>query len=237
MTRRYFAPHLPSDGGSVPIDEAEVHHALHVMRIKPGERVELFDGTGRQATATVEVVGRREVICNAQSTVVIDRENSVHIELGIAMPKGDRSKELIERLTELGVNRLVPLHCRRTQWAVSETMIPKWHRMVIEACKQCGRNRLMEITQPISFNDWTSQPSIERNASRRIAHPTGDEPFEVSRTEPSQAVSIAIGPEGGFTDDEVAASENNGWQRLNLGRRIYRIETAAIVAAIKFSGI
>ena len=238
MTRRYFAPQLPAQGGMVSLDEAETHHAIHVMRIREGECVTLFDGAGSEAIAKVHAVGRREVFCEAEPALRIDRENQVSLVLGIAMPKGDRSKELVERLTELGVNQLVPLHCKRTQWAIPENAIIKWQRVVIDACKQSGRNTLMQIESPQPAASWF-RCSSHGSTPRFVAHPdaaSGSSPFAHPPWPSTESRAIvAIGPEGGFSDEEVAVADQHGWQRLSLGDRIYRIETAAIIAAIKIS--
>jgi len=238
MTRRYFVSALPAAGGRVSFGETESHHAINVMRVRVGEAVTLFDGQGNQAEATIAAIGRREVACDAESIKFVDRENAIHLTMGIAMPKGDRAKELIERLTELGVNRLVPLHCKRTQWSVPESMIPKWERIVIESCKQSGRNMIMEITQPVVLANWLGDPLQSKMAGRYFAHPPDDSQLGIrieDRSMDSNSCVVAIGPEGGFADSEVEIADHQGWQRLSLGDRIYRIETAAVLAAIKLA--
>jgi len=238
MTRRYFVDTLPADGGRVSFGETESHHAINVMRVRVGEAVTLFDGKGSQAEAMIASIGRREVVCDAESTRFVDLENAVHLTMGIAMPKGDRAKELIERLTELGVNRLVPLHCKRTQWSVPESMIPKWERIVIESCKQSGRNMVLEITQPVALATWLGDAIHSKITGRYFAHPSDDsqspERAEDRLVNASSSV-VAIGPEGGFADSEVEIAAHHGWQQLSLGNRIYRIETAAVLTAIKLA--
>ena len=239
MTRRYFAPRLPQAGGIVLLDGPESHHAASVMRVRAGDKIELFDGEGWQADAVVLSADRRAVTCQSEPAVTMDRESECVLELGIAMPKGDRSKELVERLTELGVQRLVPIHCERTPWAVSENAITKWRREVIDACKQCGRNRLMQISEPETFASWCQRN--EGESLRLIAHPvsaaitetTGLSDESSSSTSPA-IVRIAIGPEGGFTEAEIQQADSLGWGRLSFGERIFRIETAAVVAAVHY---
>jgi 16S rRNA (uracil1498-N3)-methyltransferase len=233
MTRRYFVSHLPAEGGMISLDEAETHHAINVMRIRVGESVCLFDGVGSEAMATVQAVTRREVFCEAKPSQRLDRENHISLTIGVAMPKGDRSKELIERLTELGVNELVPLHCQRTQWPVTDNAIQKWHRVVIDACKQSGRNQLMKIASPQPACAWFSDASLV-SVPRFIAHPT-ETPFDVEGLNTTKRVVVAIGPEGGFSDEEVQNAQQNRWYLMSLGARIYRIETAALLAAIKLA--
>lgn len=243
MTRRYFAAHLPAQGGVVTLDEAESHHAIKVMRAKTGESITLFDGLGNECAATIETLGRREIICKTSAASAVHRENGVALTLGVAMPKGDRSKELVERLTELGVNRLVPLHCKRTQWPVPDNAIQKWQRVVIDACKQSERNHLMEISPPHNLASWLATVNSSPAVSRFMVHPddstANPESSLASATEviAMTEVHAVIGPEGGFSDDEVSLADTHGWKRLSLGNRIYRIETAAILATIKLAGL
>jgi len=235
MTRRYFAAHLPAQGGIVTLDDMESHHATNVIRLKAGEAITLFDGIGNQCKATIETVGRREVICKSEPLSKINRENRIVLTLGIAMPKGDRSKELVERLTELGVNRLVPLHCNRTQWPVPNNAIQKWQRVVIDACKQSQRNHLMEITPPQSLAAWLTTENESSVVSRFIAHPDDDSSVAQSNVLSANQIHAIIGPEGGFSDDEVTLAIDHGWRRMSFGERLYRIETAAILATIKLA--
>ncbi len=239
MTRRYFAPTLPRAGGIVLLDGPESHHAVNVMRVREGDTVELFDGEGWQANAVVESADRRAVTCHSEPAAIVDHESVCSLELGIAMPKGDRAKELVERLTELGVQRLVPIQCDRTPWAVSENAMIKWQREVIDACKQCGRNRLMQISEPETFTSWSQRHGGE--TLRIIAHPQSpgaadlrEPPFEPGNDAEQASVRIAIGPEGGFTDAEVELAKSLGWRCTSFGERILRIETAAVVAAVHY---
>lgn len=236
MTRRYFSSTLPVAGGIISIEGTEAHHAINVMRIRSGEEVTLFDGLGNQASAVVHTVDRKAVIFDSSPTEHIDRENKVRLTLGVAMPKGDRGKELVERLTELGVNELVPLHCQRTQWPVETNAIQKWQRVILDACKQSGRNELMTIGLPVPLKSWLSTDNKVTRIARYLVHPGTTPRFVPSQTSLDVSeYAAAIGPEGGFSDDEVAVADAFGWGRLDLGNRIYRIETAAVIAAVKLA--
>lgn len=239
MTVRYFVPHLPQGGGAVSLPDVESHHATSVMRVRVGEAVVLFDGCGFEAAATVESVSRRDVSCLAGPPTFRPRQNANPVVMAVAMPKGDRARELVERLTELGVDFLVPLECERSPWAISEAAVQKWRRVMVEACKQCGRNRLMKIGSPTPFAEYFAQP-LESGEVGWFAHPGG---ATIScRTDPetgSPAIGyrVAVGPEGGFTDREAAMATAAGWTSVGLGDRIYRIETAAVIMAVKAAGI
>ena len=237
MTSRYHLAGLPIGGGSLSLPPAESHHAATVMRVRCGDRLTLFDGQGHEAEATIVSVSKREVRLTAEPAVYRPRENRRAVTLAVAMPKGDRARELVERLTELGIDRLVPLHCERSPWAVSAAALAKWQRVAVEACKQCGRNRLMEIEEPQSVAEQLGRPLADGEIGW-FAHPGGGEMNADSLGERSAtAIRVAIGPEGGFTEGEVAAARAAGWTPVGLGERIYRIETAAVIVAIHAAGI
>ncbi|MCG8650386.1 MAG: 16S rRNA (uracil(1498)-N(3))-methyltransferase [Pirellulales bacterium] len=228
MTRRYFLPELPLAGGRVSLPENEAQHAIRVMRVQAGQAIELFDGKGHQSEARVLSFTRRECWCAAEPAVNVNRESSRNLQMAIALPKPDRAKELIERLTELGVRTVIPLIAQRTQRPPSQSLLEKLRRGIIEACKQCGRNHLMEIRSPQSSLDFFSSPRSDSNVSLWIAHPEGA-PLREQVSAASSNVVVAIGPEGGWTDVEIESASNFGFGELGLGSRIYRIETAAII--------
>ena len=231
LTRRYYVPDLPLSGGLCELPPEEAQHALRVMRIQVGDQIELFNGAGLQASASVESVDRRSCFVNAMPSVGIDRELATEIHMAVALPKPDRAKEMVERLTELGVQRLTPLVCQRSQRPPSSGLISKLKRNVIEACKQSGRNVVMGIepVEPLEI-------FLERsgNGEKWIADPSGV--IIDSQSHKTQVpVVVAIGPEGGFSDNELALSDQFGFRKFGLGPRIYRIETAACVAAVMFA--
>lgn len=237
MTVRYYIPDLPNGGGLVDLTDGEAHHAVSVMRVQPGDQIVLFDGEGSEATATIVAAGKRRVQCQVAAATLLPLDNPVAITLAVSLPKGDRSRDLVERLTELGVDRLVPLQCQRSPWKNSENALEKLRRVVIESCKQCRRNRLMQITAPQPFLDFCRQTPATAEACL-IAHPGGADVLSHGAAPPPEAVStatayrLAIGPEGGFDDAEVSAALAAGWVTVGLGKRILRIETAAISLAV-----
>lgn len=230
------------------LEGAEAHHLLHVMRAKIGDRVTLFDGSGSEFPAQVAEVGRSTVELTVLARETPDREAPAELTLGVALPKGDRQKVLIEKLTELGVARLTPLVTERSVAAPKASGLEKLRRGVIEASKQCGRNRLMVVDDPMPLAVFLSDT---RASERLIAHPAGAPlPGRAGLACRSTEIAppageacptntaAAIGPEGGFTDAEVAAAEAAGWTAASIGPRILRIETAAIaIAAIRAADV
>jgi 16S rRNA (uracil1498-N3)-methyltransferase len=238
---RYFVD-SPIKGDLVTLAGPESHHLVHVLRAKAGTRVVLFDGSGAEFLAQVDQVGRTEVKLKVLSRHEVSRELSVALTLGVALPKGDRQKWLVEKAVELGVARIVPLWTSRSVAQPVGQALARLQRTVIEASKQCGRNRLLEIGQPQPWADFVA--TTQAVPWRLLAHPApkphpgqGLHRFPLPGSqEPEFAgpILLAVGPEGGFTSEEVALATTTGWQAVDLGQPTLRIETAAIflVAAV-----
>ena len=244
MSDRYFVE-SPVASERAVLSGAEAHHLLHVMRAKVGTRVTLFDGSGWQFDAVVQRTGRGEVELAIAGRQEIDREAQIAVTLGVALPKGDRQKWLVEKAVELGVARLVPLETERGVAQPAENALERLRRGVIEASKQCGRNRLMEIAEPKAWPEFLMEGATA--ACRLVAHPTNPtkepnggtrRPSELGARRPTllQDTALAVGPEGGFSDKEIALAIAGGWQPVDLGPRILRVETAALALAARVIG-
>lgn len=208
---------------------------MNVLRIKPGETVELFDGQGTVVLASVDSMNRREVHLSTQSQRIEDGSQR-EVILGTAVPKGDRFDWLIEKATELGVTRIVPLITNRSSVDPRESKLDKLKQTVIAACKQSGRNHLLELSPVTSFEVFIRNELQGRNSF--IAHPSSDDQ-SISREEApigaSDSVVVMIGPEGGFTDEEIEQALSSGASRISLGPFVLRIETAALAVAAIFA--
>ncbi|MEN1678360.1 MAG: 16S rRNA (uracil(1498)-N(3))-methyltransferase [Planctomycetota bacterium] len=226
MSERFFCE-SPISGDSATLTGAEAHHLLHVMRLREGARVVLFDGSGHEFTAEVQACGRRDVELAVLAREAIDRETPGPLTLAVALPKGDRQRWLVEKLTELGVATLAPIVTERAVNKLSDGAAAKLHRAVIEACKQCRRNRLTEIMPPAPWEVFSADCVTD---GAWLLHPTG-EPIDDRLASGETPTTIAVGPEGGFTDDEVVTAIERGWRAVSMGSRILRTETAAVAAA------
>jgi 16S rRNA (uracil1498-N3)-methyltransferase len=216
----------PVSGDRATLDGAEAHHLLHVLRATAGTRVTLFDGSGWEFDAQVSASDRTTVELAVLARRDVNRELAGSLTLGVPLPKGERQRWIVEKAVELGVTRLVPLATERSV-ATSEKSAGRLDRYVIEASKQCGRNRLMEIAAPLPWRDWLAAPA---DARRWIADATG-RPIEGAAIAAGHSTYAAVGPEGGLTDDELAAARDAGWETISLGPRVLRIETAALALA------
>jgi len=236
VSDRFYSP-TPITTERVTLDGAEAHHLIHVMRAAVGTEITLFDGSGAEFSAVVEVLRRSDAVVRVVERREIDRELPFELVIGVALPKGDRQKWLVEKLTELGVSTLVPLVTERGVAQPTAGALERLSRSAIEAAKQCGRNRLLKIAEPQSFAEFTAAGWVGSSASespvhslRLIAHPNGPPLSEIA-TSGRTPVALAIGPEGGLTEAEVASALAAGCQQVSLGPRILRVETAAIALA------
>ena len=240
MSERFYSA-TPITAERVTLDGPEAHHLLHVMRAKVGEQVTLFDGSSDEFTAEVVKLSRATAELQILERRILDRELPFELIVAVALPKGDRQKWLVEKLTELGVTTLVPIETARGVAQPTAGTLDRLRRSVIEAAKQCGRNRLMQIAEPKSWSNLIAsdprspEPSPQRRPHRRlVAHPGGKPLTQFNLATPT-ATQLAICPEGGLTDEEINAALAAGWQTVDLGPRILRVETAAVALAAAIS--
>ena len=219
MPDRYYSETTIS-GPTVTLAGSEAHHLLHVMRAKTGLQLVVFDGKGGEYDATVARCDRREVELEVGSRRDVERELPWELTLAVALPKGDRQRWLVEKAVELGVTQLVPLKTARTVTSAEQSA--KLARYVISASKQCGRNRLMPIGP---LTTWPELVRQQTSARRLLAHPGGSSELKL---QPRTDTWVAVGPEGGFTEEEAESAVAAGWENVSLGSRILRIETAAL---------
>jgi 16S rRNA (uracil1498-N3)-methyltransferase len=225
MADRYFIDQ-PLGPGRVEVDGPEAHHLATVCRLRPGDGVRLFNGDGCEYPAEVVEVGRRSVVLDVAAGQSPPRELAFRLEVAAPLPKGERAPFLIEKLTELGVTAFTPLQTARSVVRPREAKLDRLGRHVIEASKQCGRNVLMEVRSLTPWSDFLRRGDLP--ARRVLAHPGATAELAGEATD----VIMAVGPEGGFTDEEVADAVAAGWGVVGLGPRLLRVETAALTMAI-----
>lgn len=254
MSSRYFVvdSQIMPDQNKAILTDSEANHLVRVMRKQVGDAVILFDGQGHEFDAFVTHIGKESVELQIQQTRTIPFELPVEVSLAVALPKGDRQKWMIEKLTELGCKTLIPLTTERGISKTDKKVIERLNRQVIEAAKQCGRSSLMTISQEQTLTEIAATFNGPKDW-KLLAHPSSDQ--EIGQTEIQHIVNeccaplsetsvssinssvwpirivVAIGPEGGFSSNECRVALECGWSPVNLGPLVYRIETAALVAA------
>jgi 16S rRNA (uracil1498-N3)-methyltransferase len=225
MAERFFVDQVLGPG-RIELDGPEAHHLATVCRLRVGDSVCLFNGDGHQYPAVIGTVGRRKVGLEVSRSETPPRELPCRLEVAAPLPKGERADFLIEKLTELGVTAFTPLQTERSVVHPSKVKQDRLRRHVIEASKQCGRNVLMELRPLTSWDDLLARHDLP--AHRVLAHPGTLEPISL----PGSDTIAAVGPEGGFTEEEVAAALTSGWVAVSLGPRLLRVETAALALAV-----
>ncbi len=237
MSRRYHS-NLLGDTHQVVLEGPEFHHFSHVARIQAGESVTLFDGLGYEADGVVQKVLKREAWIELGAKRFAPGILPLRVTLATALPKGDREMFLVEKITELGVGELVPLSTKRSVVHPRETGT-RLGRYALEACKQSGRNLLPQIAELTPLAEFLTRCD---HRHRWILHPA--EPSSAScapgflpeKLEIGTSLALAIGPEGGFGDEELSQAREAGWKCWSIAGNILRIETAAVYCAALIRG-
>lgn len=228
---RFYAPTTFTDG-TVDLRDEEFHHLAHVLRKSAGDMVEIFDGRGGAARCRITEVGRREAKLQVEEPLQTVSDHGITITLASAVPKGDRAKWLVEKLTELNVARWTPLKTERSVVDPQGTKLDRLRQTVIAACKQCGRNQLMQLCDPLPLDAWIS--TSQSGGRILVADASGEQINDVLERLTIQkpaSLHVAVGPEGGFTADERDSACAAGATLISLGASILRVETAAVAAA------
>ena len=231
MPRFYIPPHA-WNVERLALDDAETHHALHVLRMKAGDRATVFNGQGVEATVEFAGVGKDQVTLR-KIQVSKTAPLACEITLAQAVPKGKNMELIVEKATELGAAGIAPLLSERTVVRCAEDEAlgkrEKWQRVAIEAAKQCGQNWLPRVAKPVTPKDFFALG--EKYDLMLIASlQPGAVPVKqaLAEVQAPRKVLVLVGPEGDFTPAEINLARNHGCQPITLGPIILRTETAAI---------
>lgn len=224
-------------GSTFTLTDGEAHHAARVLRVQPGERVTVLDGTGGEFFCEVGDVTKREVTLRVAERKV-HRAPPCQITLLLAIPKGKIIESIIEKATELGAHRIVPLLTERVTTRLDEESAAdkgaKWQHVAVEAIKQCGAAWLPKIEAPVALKEFLARGekcdlALVGALQGKAHHPREYlREFETQRGARPRSVAIWIGPEGDFTTEELAAIQDAGAKPITLGPLVLRVETAAI---------
>lgn len=228
---RFFYPHSMSIGAVVALPSPTAHH-INVLRIAPGNSITLFNGEGGEYTATLTTIDKKEVLAEIKTFSPREVELPYAITLAQGLPEGSKMDWIIEKAVENGASAIQPLATQRSVIRLSAERAAKkishWHGIVVAASEQCGRNRLAHLNEPANFHDWTDQRDLH---TRILLTPRADQSLSSwIRHHPHQALTVIVGPEGGFTEQEESLACTKGVLPLSMGNRILRAETAGIAA-------
>ena len=219
---RLFVPGRPSADGTVRVTGAELRH-LRTLRLGAGDRLRIFDDTGIEHEVTLERIGSREATVRVVRTSTAARESPLALTLGVGLLKQDKMDWVVEKATELGATRIVPLV---TRYVVARgDHAERWRRVALAAAKQSGRTQVPAVEAPAALERWLGEAT---SGLRLLAWEDETACRLADLADTPDGVAVAVGPEGGFHPDEVGAARAAGFRTVTLGRRVLRAETAAV---------
>lgn len=237
MHARFYHPAEMDIGQLIELSLENKHHATRVLRLRKGNPVTLFNGRGGEFSGYIDHITKSHTIVRIEAYHDKECESPLHIELAQALCVNEKMDWIIQKAVELGVTCIQPVMTARSIVHLSDERSSKrlqhWHRIVIAACEQCGRNRLPYIMPLITLPEWLSRKKANRSSNDLhlvLSTTTTQGLRNITAPLLNTNVALVIGPEGGFTEDEEAAILHAGFLSIRLGQRILRTETAALAA-------
>ena len=216
------------------LEKASSHHLIKVLRKKESDQIVLFDGKGNSCLGVISKIHRSEVQLDVIDIFEKSLRSGIEINLGQSLIKNDPFNLTIQKATELGVTSFHPLITERSELKIKMTRNRnlRWNLIARGACEQCGENWLPIIEDPIKLDKWAA--NVESKI-KILLYPNSDN--KISDFKYKDSVSLAIGPEGDFSDYEVDSLTEKGFIPVSIGKRILRAETAAIsaISSVRFS--
>lgn len=229
---RIFVPQPLHPGREVELPTQAGEHVARVLRLDRGHPLRLFDGSGGEYAGEIASLAKRAVTARVlEPSPSVDRESPLRITLGQGIARGEKMDWILQKATELGVARIVPLVTDRTEVKLdaerTERRLAHWQAVLGSACEQCGRNRLPLLDEPMRLADWAAQPAADGEL-RLALDPLGATGL---RDVPAASrMTLVIGPEGGLSEHDLDTLAQAGFAGLRLGPRILRTETAGLAA-------
>lgn len=223
--RRFYTPKENFQTDKAILNLEETRHLRDVLRLREGAEIQVFDGEGKEFLGAIEKISKSETHLEIIKEVAPSAlESSLNLTLAVALLKGDKFDLVVQKAVELGVTKLIPLNTKRADVKLKESKkkSERWRKIALEAAKQSGRAKLMQIEKPIDFNEFVQ---IKVGTRILFAERNGAGLAEIKTT---QQITAVIGAEGGWEDSEIETAQKNDFQIITLGERILRAETAAI---------
>lgn len=231
MKTRLYVPHSLAPGAGLVLDPERSHYVSRVLRLRAGDDLVLFDGSGREHAGSVSSASREGVTVSVGAARECDVESPLAVRLIQGLSRGDRMDFVVQKATELGVQRITPVITEfsvvRLDAAKAEKRVEHWTRIARSACEQCGRNRIPAIDPPQPFPGVLGPEAA--GSARVVLHP-GAAGTLSSLQVPASRIELLVGPEGGLSDGEIEQATAAGYLACSFGSRVLRTETAAIAA-------
>lgn len=228
---RFYAPPAQINGTQVTLAADEAYHLSRVLRLGVGARVYAFDGCGNEYLCEITQLDKHAATLSIIEALTDTVESPLQLTLAQSLIKGDKFDWVVQKASELGVTRIVPLITEHSEIKRAEeraeNKLQRWRRIALEAVKQCGRRRLVEVAEPLPLTQFCA---MDASQLKLILSERGGQHL---RALPSAAASVtlAVAAEGGWSEAELAAATQHGFISVYLGARILRTETAAIAGA------
>jgi 16S rRNA (uracil1498-N3)-methyltransferase len=234
--RRFYAPPQKFSASEILLGLEETRHLRDVLRLSEGEQIQVFDGGGREFLCKIELIKKDETRLEIVEEISPNSpESKLELTLAVALLKGEKFDLVVQKAAELGVSKIIPLITKRADVKIrdakdAEKKLERWRRISLEAAKQSGRAKLLEIETPKGFTEFV------KNSAR---HPEGESFIlfvesgggKFTETKVGKKLTAAIGSEGGWENAEIEAARENNFQIVTFAGRILRAETAAIAFA------
>ena len=234
--RRFYAPPDSFAEQRVQLSVDETRHLRDVLRLRAGDNISVFDGRGHEFTCIIETIGKQ-----FSTLVIVDQisphapESSLDLTLAVTLLKGEKLDLVIQKAVELGISKLQPLLSKRCDVRPTggDKRTERWKKISLEAAKQSGRAKLMEVEGLVSFESFVKNLGSTAYESPELILFTERDGSRFSEIKQSKKLTAVFGPEGGWEDSELILAREHGFCLITLGGRILRAETAAIsVAAV-----
>ena len=240
---RFYCPIEITTGQIIELPANVAHHAARVLRLEQGDEITLFNGNGGEFSAIIARISKSGTMVEVAEQFDIERESPLNITLVQAVCASEKMDWIMQKGVELGVSRIQPIVTKRSMVKLAgeraDKRVRHWQQIVISACEQCGRNHVPQVLPLLSLPDWLDGQMIEwRNLCHGTPHnlcfmlsPTAEKSLcDFPKVTQVAALTLLVGPEGGFAPEEEAAALVIGFVPLRLGERILRTETAALAA-------
>ena len=233
LTPRIFVGddvHALTEGAEYTLQPLAARHVAQALRMRAGQPLALFTGAGGEYAAAIERVDRKDVVVRVQRHHAIERESAHAVTLVQSIIAADMMDFVVRKAVELGAAAIAPIRSARSQGLSAEREERRaghWRQIVVAACEQCGRNRLPDVLPVASFDAWLA--AVLPMSSAVILHAGARRSLAAQAADASPRI-VVVGPEGGFTGDEVARAEAAGATPVHAGPRVLRAETAALAA-------
>ncbi len=228
MAPRFYLDAPLLAGGVCTLSEESAHHAIHVLRLREGEEVTLFNGRGGEYAARIASMQRQRIALDVLQHRPVERESPLQVTLVQGMSAGDKMDSTLRKAIELGVAAIQPVLATRSvarpKGDRAESRHAHWRKVAIAACEQCGRNRIPEVHPLLALSDYRAREAAQKILLSPRAEST------LSKVVKGETLVLAAGPEAGFTEEEEARLVAEGFLPASLGARVLRTETAAVAA-------